>query len=178
MEQHATQTTTNNPELDWIAEARSHIGLRENVGSKHNPIIVQWVKDLGGWWKDDETPWCGVFVAHCLQKFDLKYPKHWYRALAYDDETLATKLDKPAYGCVAVKKRKGGGHVCFVVGRDEKTGKLQCLGGNQGNAVSISLYDESAFDAFLWYGRTSAPAPHRFELNMLAGNYKRASSEA
>jgi alpha-D-ribose 1-methylphosphonate 5-triphosphate synthase subunit PhnG len=35
-----------------------------------------------------------------------------------------TKLAKPAYGCVAVKTRIGGGHVCFVVGKDKATVSL------------------------------------------------------
>lgn len=26
-------------ELPWMAEARRHLGLREIVGAKHNPII-------------------------------------------------------------------------------------------------------------------------------------------
>lgn len=166
------------PELDWIKEARKHLGLKEIGGAKHHPTIVEWVKNLGGWWQDDETAWCGVFIAHCLKSVGVKYPKHWYRALAYADESIATKLDKPAYGCVAVKQRKGGGHVCFIVGRDEKTGKLLCLGGNQSNAVNIALYNESDFDSFWWYGRTANPAPHRFELNLLAGDFKKAGSEA
>lgn len=173
-----TQQLMSNPELDWIAEARQHIGLTETVGAKHNTTIVAWVKDLGGWWAEDETPWCGVFIAHCLKSAGIKYPQHWYRALAYADETLATKLSNPAYGCVAVKKRKGGGHVCFIVGRDEKTGKLLCLGGNQGNAVNIRLYNESDFDGFYWYGRTPNPAPHRYDLNLIAGNFKPAGNEA
>jgi hypothetical protein len=32
---------------------------------------------------DDETPWCGTYVAHCLQTSGVKFPKDWFRALAY-----------------------------------------------------------------------------------------------
>ncbi|EMT3747175.1 TPA: TIGR02594 family protein, partial [Neisseria gonorrhoeae] len=53
-------------ELPWIAEARRHIGLKEIPGAKHNPTIVQWLKETGGfpgaaksWYFEDETPWCG-----------------------------------------------------------------------------------------------------------------------
>ena len=52
-------------ELAWIKEARKHIGLAEIPGKQHNPVIVNWLTALGAWWNDDETPWCGTFVAHC-----------------------------------------------------------------------------------------------------------------
>ncbi|MGJ4827234.1 TIGR02594 family protein, partial [Neisseria gonorrhoeae] len=62
-------------ELPWIAEARRHIGLKEIPGAKHNPTIVQWLKETGGfpgaaksWYFEDETPWCGLFVGYCLGK--------------------------------------------------------------------------------------------------------------
>ncbi len=158
---------SNYPELPWIAEARKHIGLKEDTSKfKHSPTILGWLKKLGAWWMDDETPWCGVFVAHCLQAAGVKFPKNWFRALAYlNDET---KLAKPAYGCVAVKTRVGGGHVCFVVGKDKATGKLVCLGGNQSNMVCYALYNESDFEAFIWCGQASTPAQHRYHLPILS----------
>lgn len=123
---------------------------------------------------------CGTYLAHCLQASGFKrasskskggvgqYPFHWYRALAYADGG-GVKLSKPAYGCVAVKTRKGGGHVCFVVGRDKKSGKLVCLGGNQSDKVCYALYNESDFTAFMWYGKTTSPSPERYNLPILSG---------
>lgn len=154
-------------ELSWISEARKHIGLKEVKGAKHNTTIQQWLKNLNAWWSDDETAWCGVFTAHCLRVAGVSYPKHWYRALAYFDH--GARLKKPAYGCIAVKTRKGGGHVCFVVGRDSKTGKLVCLGGNQSDMVCFALYPESDFEAFMWYGKTNTPAQSRYDLPILTG---------
>lgn len=62
-------------ELPWMAEARRHLGLREIVGAKHNPIIQSWLKEMGNfpnaakaWYAEDETPWCGLFVGYCLGK--------------------------------------------------------------------------------------------------------------
>ena len=153
-------------DLAWMIEAKKHIGLREIPGKNHNQTIMSWIKSLGGWFTDDETPWCGTFVAHCLKTAGIKYPKNWYRALDYLN--YGAPLQKPAYGCVAIKTRKGGGHVCFVVGRN-KAGKLVCLGGNQGNAVSYALYNESEFEEFRWYGKTSRPADHRYNLPVLNG---------
>ena len=62
-------------ELPWIAEARKYIGLAEVPGKNHNPMILNWLHGLKAWWKDDETPWCGVFVAHCLRIGGRDIPK-------------------------------------------------------------------------------------------------------
>ena len=119
---------SNYPELAWIAEARKHIGLKENTSKfAHSPTILSWLKKLGAWWMEDETPWCGTFVAHCLQTAGVKFPKNWFRALAYLNG--GNKLAKPAYGCVAVKTRVGGGHVslCLSVTRCRRRGRpLRC----------------------------------------------------
>ena len=154
-------------DLAWMIEAKKHIGLKEVSGKAHNPTILSWLKSLGAWWSEDETAWCGTFIAHCLKVAGVKYPKHWYRALDYVN--YGSKLTKPAYGCVAIKTRQGGGHVCFVVGRDEKTRKLVCIGGNQSNMVCYALYAESDFQEFRWYGMTDRPAQHRYDLPIMTG---------
>lgn len=184
-------------ELAWIAEARKHVGLKEIKGSKHNPTIVQWLKDLNSAWLDDETAWCGTFIAHCLQAAGFtrgnvnsrkvgwkgekagagKYPLNWYGALDYSREG-GVKLSKPAYGCVAVKSRVGGGHVTFIVGRDKKTGKLVGLGGNQSDMVCFALYAESEFSHFMWYGKTGQPAAGRYDLPVLTGVTREKVTEA
>ncbi|OUY07633.1 TIGR02594 family protein [Acinetobacter populi] len=152
-------------DLAWMVEAKKHIGLKENTSkTAHNPTILSWLISLGAWWSEDETPWCGVFVAWCLKQAGVAYPKHWYRALAYAEG--GAKLLKPAYGCVAIKTRSGGGHVCFVTGKT-KDGKLVCIGGNQNNMVSYALYNQSDFQEFRWYGKTSRPADSRYNLPIL-----------
>ena len=163
------------PELAWIAEARKHLGLREIKGQKHNLTIIAWLQKLKAWWREDETPWCSVYIAHCLQTANVGIPKHWYRALDYLN--YGQKLSKPAYGCVAVKTRKGGGHVAFVVGQ-LADGRLVCLGGNQNDMVSYALYNESDFQAFMWYGITSRPADHRYDLPVLDNVRATAVTEA
>lgn len=179
-------TLQTNPDLAWIVEAKKHVGLREVKGIKHNPTIISWLNELGAWWKDDETAWCGVFVAHCLHAAGLKrgkvnsrskayvkgdkagsnhYPFNWYGAGEYRIEG-GNKLSTPCYGCVAVKARKGGNHVTFVVGQTSD-GRLVCLGGNQSDAVTYAIYRKSEFDSFMWYGKTANPAPHRFDLPII-----------
>jgi len=166
---------SQHPELKWIAEARKHIGLKEIKGSRHNPIILSWLKKLKAWWNDDESAWCGLYVAYCLQEANVPTPKHWYRALDYLN--YGTRLIQPAYGCVAVKTRKGGGHVCFVVGQT-KEGKLVCLGGNQNDMVCFALYDKKDFEAFMWYGKTDRPAQGRYNLPILSNITATSVSES
>lgn len=63
----------------WFETAKKFDGLREVQGPKHNGIILGWLEKLNAWWKDDETPWCGVFVAHCMQEAGLPFPKYYMR---------------------------------------------------------------------------------------------------
>lgn len=122
----------------WVREAQKHIGLKEIVGKADNLTIKSWLSNLRAWWSDDETPWCGVFAAHCMKIAGHPIPKHWYRAK--DWLNWGHSIHTPVYGCIAVFTRTGGGHVGFVVGKDS-LGRIMVLGGNQGNAVSIAPFD-------------------------------------
>lgn len=172
-------TKANQPELPWIKEGKRYIGLREVKGRKHNITIVRWLKALRAWWRDDETPWCGVYVAHCLRHAARPIPKHWYRAKAYAD--AGTRLYEPHYGCIGVMSRKGGGHVCFIVGRT-KDGYLVGLGGNQGNAVNLRKFPPSRFTHFVWPDKTgripSLPYSYRVNLPLYENNLKISKNEA
>lgn len=130
---------------EWIVEAEQHIGLAETAGQAHNKTIQSWLRKLRAWWDDDETPWCGAFVAHCLEVTGQFIPKHWYRAKAYSE--YGEKVDSPCYGCIVVFGRSGGGHVGFVVGKDHN-GRLLVLGGNQGNKVSVAPFEMSRVLAY------------------------------
>lgn len=164
----------------WVVEALKHIGLKEIAGSKHNPTILSWIKNLSGWFTDDETPWCGTFVAQCLKETGRGYPKHWYRALAYGD--YGTRLAKPAYGCIGVMGRTGGGHVTFIVGETQDGKYLVGLGGNQSNAVNLMKFPKSRFTAFGWptydSGVASSPYPSRYNLPTYDNSLKVSTNEA
>lgn len=165
-------------ELSWIAEARKHIGLSEIPGPRHNTTILSWLTRLGAWWTDDETPWCGTFVAQCLEKSGREIPKHWYRAKEYAN--YGTRLDKPAYGCIAVLSRQGGGHVGFVVGEVSKGGDLLILGGNQGNKVSIARFPRSRITAYVWpsYANGVKSQPNNVRYALPLGTAAASKSEA
>lgn len=129
----------------WMNEAALHLGLTEIPGKRHNPTILRWIKALGGWFTDDETPWCGTFVAHCLRAAGIDVPKHWYRARAYAEWGVPCE---PRVGAVAVFGRTGGGHVGFIVGASASN--LYILGGNQRNQVNITPIAKSRLIAVRW----------------------------
>lgn len=160
-------------ELEWVAEARKHIGLKEVPGPRTNPTITGWLRKLKAWWEDDAVAWCGTFVAQCLQTAGLPYPKDWYRAKAY--LTMPVKLTRPAYGCIVVFEREGGGHVGFVVGKDQY-GNLMVLGGNQGDAVNIKPFPTHRVLGYIW--PNLYPTSSRFNLPLLNSDGKPSTNEA
>ena len=165
--------TTKPPELPWIASARLYIGVREVPGPKNSTVIAGWLTKLKAWWSDDATPWCGTFAATCLTDAGLTPPKDWYRAMAW--LTLPVSLSRPAYGCIVVFTRQGGGHVGFVVGKD-KAGNLMVLGGNQGDAVNIKPFAVSRAAGYRW--PSAYPSAGRFNLPVLDSDGKLSENEA
>lgn len=131
-------------EPGWLAFARQNIGVREIPGSRHSPTIMGWVQKLGAKVLgirvlDDETAWCGTFVAMCILSAGLAPPPVAVRASAWG--AWGRELLAPRLGCVLVFTRSGGGHVGFYVGEDDS--HYHVLGGNQGNAVSITRIAKS-----------------------------------
>jgi uncharacterized protein (TIGR02594 family) len=55
---------------------------------------------------------------------------------ALDFAQWGVPVGGPAVGAFAPMRREGGGHIAVVVGRDQY-GNLMCVGGNQGDEVSI-----------------------------------------
>jgi uncharacterized protein (TIGR02594 family) len=130
----------------WLENARVHEGLAEVPGPLSNTVITGWLSKLNAWWREDATPWCGVFVAAMIEDH-AALPKHWYRAKAWLDWGVA--IDAPAVGCVVVFERQGGGHVGFVVGKDSR-GRLLVLGGNQGDRVSVAPFEMARVAGYRW----------------------------
>jgi uncharacterized protein (TIGR02594 family) len=132
----------------WLRIAETYTGMAEIRGPKHNSTILGWLDKLGAWWRNDETPWCGVFVAHCLQDVALPYPPMYMRAKAWVDYGSLLRRDRLAPGAILVFDRAGGGHVGFYVGED--AGHYFVLGGNQGNAVNVMKLGKSRLLASRW----------------------------
>jgi len=160
----------------WIAIARTYLGLTETPGRETTPAIRRWLIELGAWWSDDETPWCGVFVAHCLHEAGISpLPKAYFRALAWQDWGLIQRA--PVLGSVIVynggPSRPGAGHVGFAVGIDPR-GRYLTLGGNQGNRVSIAPFEPDRVVAFRY---PTSPVPLLATLPLIDHSAASSTSE-
>lgn len=137
-----------NLDPSWLTKAKSYIGLKEIPGPVHNSKITSWLRDLKAWWSDDETPWCGTFIAHCLQAVGQPIPKNWYRAKDWANYGAQLRVYKLSPGAILVFGREGGGHVGFYVG--ESQNHFFVLGGNQSNGVNVSRIAKSRLIASRW----------------------------
>lgn len=135
----------------WMAEAMRLKGVREVPGKGSNQQILDWADDLDIHYPNDDIPWCGLFVAHCM------------RVGAPNDERPANvlgarnwqqfgKMAEPSYGAVLVfwrgSKKGWKGHVGFYVGEDRTA--YHVLGGNQSNAVTITRIAKSRLLVARW----------------------------
>lgn len=141
------------------------VGIKEYAGEADNPDVIKYHKTTAGRYSDDEVPWCGSFVNWVMLKagYDITVP---YPERATSWEMFGEVIDEPVLGTVAIKSRRGGGHVCIVIGKD-LYGNLLCLGGNQNDEVNIKVYPQSAFHAFRQPLNTSKEvALHSFHLKV------------
>lgn len=125
-------------EPKWLKLARGEIGVKEIVGPEHNPAVIGYFRDAGFPEIDnDETAWCAALANSCLERAGYAGSKS---LAARSFLNWGKVVKKPYPGCIAVFSRgdpRGWqGHVGFYVG--ESSGKIDVLGGNQSNQVSIA----------------------------------------
>jgi uncharacterized protein (TIGR02594 family) len=127
---------TDNPAL---AKARAYLGLKEFPGAATNPTIGGWLARLKASWRDDETSWCGTFVAECHSEAGIEPVNGWAGARNWINFGSAGRSNARLCRRVLARCAVSGwqGHVGFVVGQGQG-GNLMVLGGNQGDAVSRS----------------------------------------
>ena len=127
------------------------MGLKEGVGQSNNTTIMDWADDLDISFPDDETPWCGLFVGHCMGS-------------AMPNETLPAGLLRarnwqlfgvscaPQLGSTLVfwrvSPQDGRGHVGFYWAQDRS--HYHVLGGNQSNMVSVTRVAKDRFLGARW----------------------------
>lgn len=119
-----------------LVEALKLYGTKEIVGKQHNPVIMQWAKELGlkEIYTSDEIPWCGLITAIIVKRAGYKVVNNPLRARNWVDfgkvKTQAELFD------VLVFQRGTGGHVGFYVGEDSTC--YHVFGGNQNNSTNIA----------------------------------------
>jgi len=162
----------------WLTVAFASLGLKEIPGKNNNPTIIKWLKTLKAWWSEDETPWCGTFVAHCLKEAGVPIITHWYRAKAWAEygQAVSKDINTIPFGAIGVKSRVGGGHVFFIVAKSADGRTVFACGGNQGNMVNIVPMALADIDSIRWPGVGSKiPLPVATKQEIGAAN---AGSEA
>jgi len=102
----------------------------------------------------DEIPWCGLFVAHCLDENEMIVPKNPLSALEY--LKWGQRLDEPSPGAVMVFGRDGGGHVGFYVSEDEDS--YHILGGNQSDMVCMTKIAKDRLRGIRWPSEFDLPS--------------------
>lgn len=147
---------STNPLLPWLAEAENLIGTREFLGKRDNPAILDWADNLDIHYPGDETPWCGLFVAHCIGSTmpDEILPSNPLGARQWEKFGDPTA---PRLGAVMVfwrGSRDGWtGHVGFYTGEDDSAYRV--LGGNQSNSVCLTWISKDRLLKARW-PRTAA----------------------
>lgn len=132
-------------EPPWLQIARQDLGLKEVPGAENAPAIIRMWALIKAPFNLDSVPWCGGACGAWFTQAGYAPPAACWRAKAWLD--WGRPLTEPVLGCVVVFGRDGGGHVALAVGRNERGG-LVCLGGNQGDAVSLAAF---SFDRVLGY---------------------------
>ena len=118
-----------------LLKAIELFGTQEIIGSKHNPVIIGWAKELGlsSVYKTDEIPWCGLYMAIVMKRAERPVVQNPLGALNWNN--FGVRVPAPMFGDVLTFTRKGGGHVGIYVAEDATT--YHVLGGNQGNKVCV-----------------------------------------
>lgn len=123
----------------WMAEAARLYGLREGAGAADNPEIINFAKVLDIPYANDEVPWCGLFVGHCIGATLPQEPLPTGLLSARSWTTLGSRTE-PRVGAVMVFWRKSPdaweGHVGFYAG--QRGSQFLILGGNQNDSVSYA----------------------------------------
>ena len=160
----------------WMKTAEAEVGVSERDGKhKANPRILEYFKASRYWGTDDSggrNAWCGSFVAWVMKQNDIEPVAKAFRAKSW--KGFGRKLDEPVYGAIGIKSRKGGGHVAFIVGRNEDGTKYYMLGGNQGDKVQVSEYPARVWTTFVF---PPGHDPGSDELPVYQGDTSAAGSE-
>jgi uncharacterized protein (TIGR02594 family) len=149
-----TATVSRSKWIPWYETAKKYMGLKEIRGRKSNSTIINWAKALGrsvsSIYNNDDIPWCGLFVAACLNENGIKH--------GLDNPLGAQQWKKfgvevePCPGAIMVfwrgSPRSWKGHVGFYVSEDKYN--YHILGGNQSNSVNVTKISKKRLISARW----------------------------
>ncbi|MBT9293322.1 TIGR02594 family protein [Prosthecodimorpha staleyi] len=133
-----------------LAAMLAQLGLHEVEGKGSNPVIMQMARRVagshpkldwvGGFYEDDDIPWCGLAVADAACRAGLTpVLPNPLSARAWAD--WGSPLVGPRRGAVVVFSRQGGGHVGIIAAITPGAKRLLVAGGNQSNAITLAWFD-------------------------------------
>lgn len=167
------ETDTDTPPM--LAEAIKHLGVAEVPGSRSNPVIMGWARDLKAadaldWYPGDDIAWCGLFQAILALRChpDLPMPPNVLSARNWGGRDVPRGVFKdaasePGWGEEGPRPQDGGDVPLGSTGimwRTSKTGSwhghigvidaanrthVRMIGGNQANSVKRSWYPRNRF---------------------------------
>ena len=134
-------------EFPYIPVAFAEFGTREIPGSQHNPRILEYIRstDLAKYPSlPDETDWCAAFVNWCIEKVGFPSTNS---AVVSPWRNWGLKPPSVRRGCVITFRWDDGwDHISFYLG--DIGNYVVCLGGNQSDAVWISIYHKKYVTSF------------------------------
>lgn len=134
----------------WLKLARTDLGIRETPGVANNPVLMKRfsgiTKALGILYNADSVPWCGAMMAWWMTQCSIKPPAIAVRAKSW--ATWGRPLREGCPGAILVFEREGGGHVGMYVAEDSQY--YHVLGGNQGDAISVTRIARNRCVAIRW----------------------------
>jgi uncharacterized protein (TIGR02594 family) len=135
----------------WLPNAYAEFGTREIPGAKHNPRIVEYLfsTDLAQKYKSlpDETDWCAAFVNWCIKKAGIPVNNS---AVVNPWRSWGKASNPPSRGAVTTFLWDDGwAHASFFLG--DVGNYVICLGGNQSDAVWISVYHKKYVTSYRVY---------------------------
>ena len=135
----------------WYQQALSLVGTREDTGSGSNDQILEWAKKLDIDYKDDDIPWCGLFVAHCIGSSLPDEPLPMNPLMARSWRAFGDS-SSPMLGAILVfwrgSRNSSSGHVGFYKSEDQDA--YHVLGGNQSNSVNVARIAKSRLLSARW----------------------------
>lgn len=134
-------------EFPYIPVAFAEYGTREVPGSASNPRIQEYIRstNLAKYPNlPDETDWCSCFINWCVEQAGLPATDS---GLASSWSNWGIRPETIRRGCVIVFRWDDGWqHVSFYLG--DIGNYVVCLGGNQSDAVWLSVYHKKYVTAF------------------------------
>ena len=141
---------TQQAEPRWLALLRSQLGVEEVAGEGNNPTVVGYFERVTGQRLPDSTPWCAAVLGWAVMGAGYAPPAElpfWARSWL----DWGVPLEAPVLGCIVVYQRGGPetGHVNLFL-RMTEDGRVEGLGGNQSNRVSVMTMPASAVLGYRW----------------------------